>query len=106
MAGVIKGVLKEELGNSLRMKKAYERELKNLPPGNVSVKKIRGNYYAYKVKREGERVKFEYKGKVSEEHWKKHHAAKEMRAKYRSLLSQSKKQIRYLKGALRGKEAI
>ena len=106
MAGVIKGVLKEELKNSYRMKKGYERELKNLPPGNVAIKKIRGNYYAYKVARDGDKVKFEYKGKSSEEAYKKHHEAKEMRAKYRSFLSQSKKQIRYLKGALRGKEAI
>ena len=106
MAGVIKGVLKEELNNSYRMKKAYEAELKKLPPGNLSLKEIRGNYYAYKVRREGKRVRFQYKGKASKEEWKKHQEAKEMRAKYRKLLSQSKKQIRYLKGALRGKEAI
>jgi len=106
MAGVIKGVLKEELKNSKQMKRAYERAIEKLPPGNVTIKKIRGNFYAYKVEREGEKVKFEYKGKASEEAWKKHHDAKEARVKYRSLLSQSKKQIRYLKGALRGKEAI
>jgi hypothetical protein len=29
--GVIKGVLKEELQNSLRMKVSYERELAKLP---------------------------------------------------------------------------
>ena len=32
--------------------------------------------------------------------------AKKLRAKYRNLLSQVKKQIKYLRGALRGKESI
>src|ERR1041385_2122867 len=106
MAGVIKSVLKEELNNSIRMKKAYERELKKLPPGNVAIKKIREQYYAYQVQREGRRVRFRYKGKVSKADWEKRGQAKEVRVKYRKLLSQAKKQIRYLKGALRGKEAV
>ena len=33
--GPIKGVLKEELSNSLRMKKGYERELGKLPKGSL-----------------------------------------------------------------------
>ncbi|OVE76679.1 hypothetical protein BVX98_05180 [bacterium F11] len=106
MAGVIKGVLREELNNSIRMKKAYERELKKLPPGNISIKKIRGHYYSYRVQREGKRVRFFYIGKTSKKAWEKHSEAKEVRAKYKKLLSQVKKQIRFLKGALRGKEAI
>ena len=106
MAGVIKSVLKEELNNSIRMKKAYERELKRLPPGNIAIKRIRRGYYAYRVQREGKRVRFQYKGKVSKAIWDRHSEAKASRAKYRKLLSQVKKQIRYLKGALRGKEAI
>lgn len=106
MAGVIKGVLKEELNNSIRMKKGYERELKKLPPGNIAIKKIRGGYYKYRVKREGRKVRFQYLGKASKEDWEKRREAKGIRAKYKNLLSQVKKQIRYLKGALRGKEAI
>ena len=37
---------------------------------------------------------------------KKYQEAKEIRARDRKLLAQVKKQIRYLKGALRGREAI
>jgi hypothetical protein len=109
MRGVIKGVLAEELQNSLRMKKEYEEALGNLPQGCLVVKKIRGHYYYYLVKRVGKRVKYIYRGKaskVSEEERKKYEEAKVLRAKYRRLLSQVRKQIRFLRGSLRGKEAI
>lgn len=104
--GVIKGVLKEELENSLRMKKEYESALKNLPEGCLVLRKIRGHEYYYLVKRIGKKVEFIYKGKVSREENKEYEEAKRLRAKYRNLLSQVKKQIRYLRGALRGKETV
>ncbi len=104
--GPIKGVLKEELFNSLRMKKGYDRELIKLPKGSLVKKKIRGHDYYYLVVREGDKVRFIYKGKVSEAELKKYKEAKQYRAKYRKLLSQAKKQIRFLKSSLRGKESI
>ncbi|MBW2204476.1 MAG: hypothetical protein JRF52_10370, partial [Deltaproteobacteria bacterium] len=56
---------------------------------------------------ENGKVKFVYKGKrVSEALIEEYARAKEMRAKYRKLLSQLKKQIKFLKGALRGQESI
>ena len=103
---VIKGVLKEELGNSLAMKKNYERELAKLPKGSLIKKKIRGHEYYYLVLRDYSKVKFIYKGKVSEEQKRKYKMAKELRAKYRKLLSEVKKQIRFLRSTLRGKESI
>lgn len=106
MRGVIKGVLKEELQNSLRMKKEYEQALKNLPQGCLAVKKIRGHKYYYLVRRIGKKVKYIYKGKISEEERNKYLEAKELRARYRKLLSQVKKQIRFLRSSLRGKEAV
>jgi hypothetical protein len=104
--GVIKGVLKEELENSLRMKKDYERELAKLPKGSLVMKKIKGHEYYYLLLREKGKVKFIYKGKVSKEEIKKYNEAKEYRAKYRKLLSQVKKQIKFLRSALRGKESV
>ncbi len=104
--GVIKGVLKEELENSLRMKSDYEHELAKLPKGSLIKKKVKGHEYCYLLKRESGKVKFIYKGKVSEEEIKKYKEAKEYRAKYRKLLSQVKKQIRFLRSALRGKESV
>jgi len=104
--GVIKGVLKEELENSLRMKSGYERELAKLPKGSLIKKKVKEHDYYYLLKREGAKVRFIYKGKASEEEIKKYKEAKEYRAKYRKLLSQVKKQIKFLRSTLRGKESI
>ena len=103
----IKSVLKEELENSLRMQKRYERELSKLPKGSISKRNIKGHEYYYLVYREEGKFKSEYKGKsVSASELKKYSQAKELRSKYRNLLSQLKKQIRYLKGVLRGKAEI
>ena len=106
MRGVIKGALAEELENSLRMKREYEQALHKLPEGCLAVREIRGHKYYYLVKRVDKKVKYIYKGKISEEERKKYEEAKVLRAKYRNLLSRVKKQIRFLRSSLRGKEAI
>lgn len=103
----IKGVLKEELENSIRMQKKYAEELRKLPVGSLIKKKIKGHEYYYVVMRENGKVKFVYKGKeVSEALAEEYARAKELRAKYRKLLSQAKKQVKFLKGALRGQNSI
>lgn len=104
--GPIKGVLKEELANSLKMQKHYERELAKLPKGSLIKKTIKGYEYYYLVLREEGKVRFIYKGKVSAEEIKKYRQAKEYRAKYRNLLSQVKKQIRFLRSTLHGKLSV
>ena len=106
MRGVIKGVLAEELENSLRMKREYEEALKKLPKGCIALKEIRGHDYYYLVKRVGKKVKYIYKGKMAKDEIEKFNEAKVLRAKYRKLLSQVKKQIKFLRSSLRGKEAI
>lgn len=103
---VIKGVLKEELANSLAMKKDYERELALLPKGSLVKKKIKGHDYYYLVVREKGKVRFVYKGKLSGKEIERYKQAKQYRAEYRRLLSQIKKQIRFLKGTLRGKKPV
>ena len=104
--GVIKGVLKEELENSLHLKKNYERELAALPQGSLIKKKIKGHDYYYLVRRVRGKVEFVYKGKVPGEEVKRYKEVKEQRAKYRKLLSQVKKQISFLRSTLRGKQPI
>lgn len=104
---VIKDVLREELQNSLQMKKNYERELLKLPKGSLTKKKIKGIGYYYIVFREKGKIRFIYKGRnISQNLIEKYKRAKELRAKYRKSLSQLKKQIRFLRGSLRGKEPI
>lgn len=106
MRGVIKGALAEELRNSLRMKKEYDIALRRLPKGCLSIKNIRGHRYYYLVRRERGKLKYTYKGQVTKEEISKYNEAKELRIKYRRLLSRTKKQIKYLRSSLRGKEAI
>ena len=103
---VIKGVLKEELDNSVSMRINYQRELAKLPKGSLIRKKIRGNEYYYLVLREKGKVKFIYKGKLDADEIKKYKQAKEYRAKYRKLVSELNKQIKFLKGILRGKKSV
>lgn len=106
MRGVIKGVLAEELENSLRIQKDYERSLKELPQGCLARRVIRGQAYYYLVRRDGLKVVYQYMGKLAPEEIRKYQDAKARRAQYRHLLSRVKKQVRYLKGALRGKAAV
>ena len=103
---VIKSVLKQELANSLAMKKNYERELAKLPRGSLVKKKIKGHEYYYLQIREKGKVRFIYKGKLSDEEIEKYDGAKKYRAQYRKLLSELKKQIKFLEKALRGKESV
>ncbi|MHC4462166.1 MAG: hypothetical protein ACYS30_12160 [Planctomycetota bacterium] len=104
---VIKSVLKEELANSLAMKKNYERELAKLPKGSLVRKKVKGHRYYYLVLREKGKVRFIYKGKhLSDKEIQKYKQAKEYRAKYRKLLSEVKKQIKFLRTSLRGKQPV
>jgi len=49
---VIKDVLKEELANSIAMKRDYERELAKLPKGSLVKKNIKGHEYYYLLVRE------------------------------------------------------
>ena len=101
---VIKGVLEEELDNSIRQEAAYIKALNAIPPGVLVKKQIKGHGYYYLELREEGKVKFVYKGKLSEEEIKKYQEAKKMRAKYRKLLSQVRNQISFLRKALRAKE--
>jgi hypothetical protein len=103
---VIKGILEEELANSLAMKKNYERELAKLPKGSLTRKTIKGHEYYYLQLREGGKVKFIYKGKLLAKEIKKYEQSKLYRAKYRKLLSETKKQIKFLRSALRGKKSV
>jgi len=92
--GVIKGVLKEELENSRDMLKSYQRE----------IAKIGKHYYYYLAKRQGKKVKFIYKGPISEQVKKAYAEQRKMLSKYKKLLLQVKNQIKFIKRALRGKE--
>ena len=100
-------LLQEELGNSLRMAKDYERASAKLPYGSLVKKAIGGRIYYYLAHREKDRVKFKYLGRhVEEKELAKYAEAKQLRAKYRRLLADVRKQVRFLRKALRAKQAV
>lgn len=107
---VIKNILREELDNSLRMKEKYEEELSKLPSGSLQKKKIKGKDYYYKVYRdENSKVNLDYLGKgedLPEEEIERWQQIKERRASIRSSVSQIKKQIKFLRKVLNGKEQV
>lgn len=103
---IIKGVLKEELHNSLKMKRNYEKEMKKLPKGSLYAKRIKKHVYYYIILRHKGAVRFIYKGKIAKDQIAKYNKAKELKAKYRKLLSKIKQQIKFLKRSLRGKESV
>ncbi len=105
--GIIKGVLKEELENSLRLKKNYEKALKEYPGGTFIKKTIKRHEYYYLALREGKKVKFVYKGKkLSKSDIVELEKSKQLRIKYKKLIQQLSRRIKYLKKALRGKEDV
>ena len=106
MRGVIKGVLAEELENSLRLKKEYEYAIDRLPKGCLSRKKIKGHKYYYLVDRKEGKLRYSYKGNLPASEVEKYKEIKVARARYRKLLSRVKKQVKFLRSSLRGKEAI
>lgn len=100
----IKGVLEEELQKSLRMQEEYEKALAALPRGVLVKKYVKGYQYYYLMTREGNKVRFEYKGKLLGNQIKYYDGVTKSRAKYRKLLSEVKKRMAFIKKTLRGKE--
>jgi hypothetical protein len=101
---IIKGVLEEELQNSLRMQEEYEKALAALPRGVLVKKYVKGRQYCYLMSREKGKVKFEYKGKLLGKDIKYYDTVKKDRARYRQLQAEIKKRIAFIKKTLRGKE--
>ena len=103
----IKELLAEELENSLRMEHDYLRKLADLPHGSLVIKIIRGRPYYYLASREKSRVRFKYQGRdMSESDIAKYKVAKEYRVKYRTLLKDIRMQIKFMRKALRAKQAV
>jgi len=100
----LKGVLKEELGNSLDMQKRYQEEILKIK-GCLVRKKIGGHYYYYLARRQGDKVNFVYKGPISENVKKAYIAQRKKLNEYRRALLQINTQIKFLRRALRGKDS-
>jgi hypothetical protein len=101
---IIKAVLEEELEKSMLAQGEYEKALTALPRGVLVKKLVKGYQYYYLMSREKGKVRFEYKGKLLGKDIKCYDAVKKDRARYRSLISEVKRRIAFIKKTLRGKE--
>lgn len=97
---VIKGVLKEELENSLRMLKRYRHEYKALPKGSLVRKKVKNQEYDYLACRENGKFALKYMGQLSEKEKSVYLEAKRKRREYRKLIADLKDQVKFIKRAL------
>lgn len=99
---ILTTILKKETKRLKALAKTYRAELKTLPKGTVSLKKIRNGNYAYRVYRKGPKLRFEYLGKASSEGVREIQAQIRARRKIESLMSRSAKNLREVLGVLRG----
>jgi len=102
---IVQGVLKEELQNSLNIRKAYKKEMSKLPKGCLVKKNIKGHDYYYIAKRAGKKVIFAYQKNMSEKKIKKYQNAVKARKKYRKLISEINAEIKFIRRALGGQKA-
>jgi len=102
----IKDMLKEELQNSLRIRKDFEMAMNDLPKGSLVRKIIGGHEYYYLAFRAGGKVLFNYLGKLDHDAVSKHAEAQKYRASYRKQISEIDMQIKFIRKALRGKDSV
>lgn len=96
----IKGVLAEELQNSRRLLKRQEEALGRLPKGSLVAKKIKGGVFHYLAVRDGDKVRFQYMGKLPAAEVEKYEEAKRLRKKYIGQASKLRGQVKFLERAL------
>jgi hypothetical protein len=99
-ANPVRGVLVEELANSVRLLKRYRQALAALPKGSLVAKKIKGGIYYYAAYRAGGKVRFEYKGKLSGDQVERLEKAASQKARYRRLIADLKEQLVFIRRAL------
>ena len=100
------GMLKEELENSIQARAAYRSAMDKLSKGSLVRKEIKGRSYYYLAYREGKKVRFDYKGKLSEKEIKRYEKAREYRARYKKKMSEVNKQIRFIEKVISGQESV
>ena len=97
---IIEGVLREELRNIKQVKKKYEERLKKLPKGCLAQKNIKGHNYYYIAQRKGKKVLFVYSNNLPKSELKNYMEAKKIKKKYRKLLSDVNKEIKFIQKVL------
>ena len=96
----LRGVLEEELRNSLRMLVRYKQELERLPKGALVAKRIKGHLFHYLARRQAGKVRFIYQGRMDAKALAEQQDVHEKRRQYRGLMAELRQQIKFLERAL------
>jgi len=97
----MKGLAREELDNSIRIRDDYKKALSKLPKGSLSRKTIKGNEYYYLSYRDKSgRVQSRYLGKLSDAQLKRYREKIRRRREYSKLIKKSEKQIAFFQKVL------
>lgn len=102
---VLRGILKEEKLRLKSLSRMYVSELKKLPRGSISLKRIRNGEYAYLAYRKQGRVRFDYLGAASSEQVHKMHEKVKERRKLEELLKRAMGNLKEVEGMLRVRAA-
>lgn len=98
---VLRQILEEEVQRLKSLSKVYEKDIRKLPKGSISVKSYGNGEYAYLSFRKGEKIRHEYVGKSSSENVRELREKIEERRRLESLKSLAAKNLREAQGMLR-----
>lgn len=97
-------ILKEELSNSKRMVKLYQKELKSLPKGNIYKKNIGGHSYYYLQYKENNEQICKCLGKLNKKKINEYKKINDKRKQVQANLKEVKKQVKVLGHLLNDKK--
>ncbi|MCK5156548.1 MAG: hypothetical protein KAQ69_08975 [Spirochaetales bacterium] len=97
---LIKPTIDKELSRNIKMLHFYENEIKSLPKGNISIKKVNSNSYYYLKYRKDTKIITDYIGK-DKLHIKPIEEQIEKRKHYQKMLSALLKEQKEIKRIIR-----
>jgi len=101
MARIVKSVLQEELKRVKSLKRRYEEKMADLPPGYLLRRGSSGQEYFYLSYREGDKIKQDYLGKLSEDKIKKYKKQMKLKKQLRQQIKEARQNICYLEKLLK-----
>lgn len=99
---VLKGILKEEAARLKEAQGSYERAIAELPKGSVQYKRIKERSYAYRAYRQGDRVVYDYLGRLEPEEVKKIERKIKVRRSYEQKLREVRENLSKVRRMIRG----
>lgn len=98
---VIQGILKEEKVRLQEALGSYQREIEKLPKGSLQSKQIKERCYVYRAYRKGNKVVYDYLGRLEPEERKDLERKIKLRRLYEEKLREVKHDLREMRRMIR-----